>query len=99
KTHIDGPDVTLQDAARALKSGQSCPRIAGVVLRQQHVDRIIDPQVPAPRVDPNRSADPASQIGLAPQHPEEPGGVTRGVVADNGREPGKAAQVLDRDYR
>ena len=80
-------DISLQDAARPLRRRKTTPTQRRGFLGQQHVDRVVDAQVPAPRVDPDRGADPPDEIGLARQHVEERGGVARGVVADDARQP------------
>ncbi len=96
---IDRLDIALQQAVRPFERRQAGPRGAGVFLGQQHVDRIVDPQVPAAVVDPDRGGNPRGKLGLVRQHVDERGGMARGIVADHRRQPGKTAEVGDRDHR
>ena len=96
--HVDGLDVALQQAALAFERGQPRPGARRLLLRQQHVDRIVDAHVPAAVVDPHRGADPGGEFRLAPQHLEQRGGMAGGTLADDRRQLGEAAEILDRDH-
>ena len=54
--HVDALHVAFEQAVAPFERGQLRPGGVGVLLGQQHVDRIVDAQVPAAVIDPHRGA-------------------------------------------
>ena len=96
--HVDPLHVAFEQVVAPFERGQLRPGGVGVLLGQQHLDRIVDAQVPAAVVDPHRGGDPGGQRRFAPEHLDQRGGADGGVIADDQRQAGEAAQIGARDH-
>src|SRR5215469_2181807 len=92
KAHINGLHLPFQDGIRSLQACQSRPRSCRRLSREEHLDGIVDPEVPAPITDANGGGGAGGKIGLARQHVDELRRVGRGTIADNHRELGELVE-------
>src|SRR6516225_2352272 len=97
KAYVDDLHVALENGAGPFEirelSPCACRRIGG----QQHVDRIIDTQVPTAVADADGRADTGGKIRLGGQYVEQFCGVVCGVLTDHERQLREPVEVAHRD--
>ena len=68
---IDRDDVAGHQVLAAVERNQPVERSCDISLRQQHVDAVLQSQVPAPLADQHRRAHEVAQRGMAIERGEK----------------------------
>ncbi len=98
QAQIDDAHVLFQEAVLVLQVGEARPGRRRILLRQLHVDAVVEAQVPAPLADEHGGGDAILAASAAGQQVEQGFGALRRVVAHDHQQLGVFAEVGGLDH-